>query len=337
MRLSAFAFLVTASAFALPSLATMRDCPTHADPPATVCRAAVHGWAYAPDEASAARAAEALDAAASDFQRHLGRIPPRGALVLSKSFDQEASTRFSEEFGLGYVQVWLDAAVQRAMLERTLRQAMPDIDDAKLEAVLDTQGGEGHANTLRHELGHSMFAATFWPQDQAAPEERYGSPAPDWLDEAAAMLMEADLYRGRHEAAFLEVLRTTPEHISPVSEFVQMEHPMTADARAALLAGGGQESDSGVQVMASSGPDSTRVTRFYGQSIMFANFLIESSRDTGILGPISAALAEGSTFAGWLENSGPQHGLPASIERLETAWDAWCQRRLAQVGTAAGG
>lgn len=337
MRLPAFAFLLTASAFALPSLATMRDCPTQADPPAPVCRAAVHGWAYAPDEASAGRAAEALDAAAADFQRYLGRIPPRGALVLSQDFDQEASVRFSEEFGLDYVQVWLDAAGQRAMLEKTLRQAMPDIDDAKLKAVLDNQAGEGHDSTLRHELGHSMFAATFWPQDQAAPELRYGSPAPDWLDEAVAILMEAELYRGRHEAAFLEVLRTSPGDIPPVSEFLQMEHPMTGDARSALLAGGGRESDSGVQVMVSSGPGSTRVTRFYGQSIMFASFLIESSGDTGILGPISASLAEGGTFAGWLANFGPQHGLPASIERLEAAWDAWCERRLAQIGTAAGG
>lgn len=337
MRLSAFAFLIAASAFALPSLATIPDCPPVDDPPAPVCRAAVHGWAYAPDEASAVRAAAAMDTAASDFQHHLGHVPPRGALVLSASFGEEASARFSGEHGLGYVQVWLDPGVQRSMLEQVLRQAMPDIDDAKLQATLKAQDDAGYESTLRHELGHSMFAATFWPGDQAAPGERYGSPAPDWLDEAAAMLMEADLHLGRHEASFLEVLRTTPEHIPTLSGFLEMEHPMTAEARAGLLARGGQESDSGVQVMAPTGLDSTRVTKFYGQSIMFANFLIESSGDAGILGPISTALAEGSSFVEWIETAGPQHGLPASLEGLAAEWEAWLEGRPAQVAAAADG
>lgn len=337
MRLSALALLITVSACALPSLAAVPDCPTRADPPAPVCRAAVHGWAYAPDEPGAIRAAEALDAAASDFQRHLGRIPPRGALVLSASFDEEAAARFSEEHGLGYVQVWLDPGVKRELLEKTLRQAMPDLDEATLAAALGTQAEDGYDNTLRHELGHAMFAATFWPRDQAAPDERYGSPAPDWLDEAAAILMEADIHSEKHEAGFLDLLQTTPEQVPALSRFLELEHPMTAQARATLLARGGQESDSGVQVMTSSGSDSTRVTRFYGQSIMFADFLIESSADTGILGSISAALAEGRMFVDWLESSGPQRGLPASLEGLEAEWEAWLDKKLAQAAAAADG
>lgn len=54
-------------------------------------------------------------------------------------------------------------------------------------------------NQVAHELGHMWYAAAFWPA--ASPpttpsKPRYGSPAPDWLDEAAAMLMRTRPARG---------------------------------------------------------------------------------------------------------------------------------------------
>lgn len=338
MRLSAFAFLFAASAFTSPSLAATPDCPALANPPAPACRAVVHGWAYAPDEAGAIRAAEALDGAAADFQRYFDRTPQQGALLLGANLGRETIERFSEEHELGYVLVYQDAGIQRAMLEKALRQAMPDLDEAKLEAIIDQQANAGYDNTLKHELGHSMFAATFSPQDQPATGHRYGTPAPDWLDEAAAILMEADRDRSQREAGFLETLRTTPGQVPSLSEFLELEHPMAMATRhhAGPLPRTSQET--GPRILA--GPVSavgTRVATFYGQSMMFANFLMESSANGGILGPISAALEEGSSFVEWIESAGAQHGLPASLDGLEAEWEAWLEGRLAQVAAAADG
>lgn len=314
---------------AMPAAADTTACSAVSDAPALTCRTTAHGWAYADRDEDAQQAASALESAAATFEQYFSRKAPAGALVLSTTFDRAAADRFSETHGLGYALSWLPPEAKRAKVEQMMRRAMPDADEDKIQRTLD-QLDRHHEDTLRHELGHALYGAAFWPNVETAPAERYGSPAPDWLDESAALLMEGAGLRQQRESAFLDALRQQSRHIAPLEDFIAMDHPLTAQTKDRLMAQGGQQTQSGIQVMvmASTGDDAARFAVFYGQSLAFADFLIDTSQDPRILGTISTAVAEGADFNDWLADAGPRHGLPGALPALQSAWDAWYQDRL---------
>lgn len=300
-----------------------------AESPASVCLTAAHGLAYAGTQDDARLAATALDVAVVQFEHVFGRRLPPGLLILSTTFSGDDAQRFAQTHGLGFAQSWLSPADTRAQVETVARRAMPDADAARIEGIV-TQIEVQHLDTLRHELGHAQYRAAFWP-DAARSPEIYGTPAPDWLDEASAVLLESDASRAARERHFFEAKRQSSPAIRPLAEFLTMAHPMTAQRRAMLQAQGGAQTASGVQVMTMRGPDADAAGMFYSQSLLFAEFLINTSPEPYILGTISAAAASGVNFTDWLADSGAQHGLPADVHALQAAWDAWCEAR----GTAA--
>ena len=58
----------------------------------------------------------------------------------------------------------------------------------------------------------------------------------------------------------------------------------------------------------------------YAQSRSVADFLLASGDDPAVFGSVAACLANGGDMDGWLAVHGAQHGLPASIAALDTAW-----------------
>ena len=327
-------FLLLAGLAVADSAAGMQRCPDVADPPGAVCVAATHGLAYAGRQDDAELAAAALDVVAARFQQVFGRPPASGVLVLSSTFATEDGERFAQTHGLEFSQSWLSPGDKRAQVETAIRRAMPDAGPDRIEAIV-SQVEARHVDTLRHELGHAQYRAAFWPHAQ--PDlAQYGTPAPDWLDEASAVLMEDEPGRAARERHFIDARRQSSPAIRPLAEFLAMAHPMTAARRAQLEAEAGTRTTSGIQVMVASGPDAPAMGMFYAQSLLFSDFLLDASGDPTILGTISTALADGVGFADWLADSGALHGLPADISTLQAAWDNWCETRDGAVVDPAG-
>lgn len=297
-------------------------CPDVDAPPAPVCIATPHGLAYADSEEEASGAARALSDAAQRFAGYFGRAPT-GALVLSATFDPLVAREFAQTHGLEFAQVWLPASANRAMTERALRQS--GLTRAQIQRALAGAATQDES-TLRHEVGHAMYAALYWPDAIGTRDERYGTPAPDWLDEASAILMEGPESQAKYAAMFLGVANRNPRSTPSLAEFVASEHPVRSTALASALARG-PKSTSGVQMVTVGGSeDFPGLDTFYGQSVLLGYFLTETSGDTRILAPISIAIAGGATFEDWLAREGTGHGLPGSMDALETSWTAWLEQ-----------
>lgn len=301
--------------------ATAREhaCPDVAHPPAPVCVASPFGLAYADTQDEAERAARAQAGAAARFATYFGEAPA-GVLILSSSYDSTAAQEFANTHGLPYALVWLSTSDAQAMTARAMRKAR--VQPARIRRAIAAMV-DGHESTLRHELGHSMYAATFWPNATDVGDGHYGSPAPDWLDEAAAILMESVESQGKLAGEFLHAGKLAPRDTPPLAEFLDMEHPVLTPALARELERHGQKSDSGVQMLVSGNANTLRAASFYGQALLTGMFLIEVSGDPRILAPISSAVAGGSSFSDWLAEAGPRHGLPDNLAALQTAWETW--------------
>ncbi len=301
-------------------------CPAVDRPPAPVCVASVNGLAYADTQEEAATASRALDEAAQRYAGHFGRAPV-GALILSDRLDPVAAREFAGAHGLAFAQVWLPAKTKRAMTERAMRQAR--FDRTRIRQALARMEGDD-AITLRHEVGHAMYAAMYWPDAVGTGQDRYGTPAPDWLDEAVAIAMEPPDAQARHLAAFIGAARQRPREIPDLAGFLASEHPVRGARLASALARG-PKSDSGVQMMVTSG-HFPGVDTFYGQSLLTGLFLAETSGNPQILAPISRAIADGLDFDAWLARDGASFGLPSTVAALQPRWDAWLQQQVLRRG-----
>lgn len=320
-RLFSFSALFVATATAA---ATSR-CPEVDAPPAPSCVATVHGLAYADTESEATIAARAQGDAAQRFEMHFGRAPI-GALILSTTLDPSAAREFAKAHGLEYAKVWLPAQATRTMTARAMRQA--GIDRARISQAL-ARASVQNESVLRHELGHAMYEALYWPDASTSTIPRYGTPAPDWLDEAAAILMEEPGTQAHQLAFFIELARQRPRTVPSLADFIDAEHPAMTSMTARGLPRG-PKSRSGVQMMVTTEADAPGTGTFYGQSLLLALFLAETSGEARILAQISAAIAGGATFEQWLVQNGTYHGLPETLSALQSVWEPWLQQVIRQ-------
>jgi hypothetical protein len=303
-------------------------CPTLEAAPAAFCIASAHGLAYAETEADAQAASRAQAEAADRFTTYFGDAP-QGVLVLSTSYSADAARSFARAKGLGYGMVWLPADASWAMLKRATRQAgrKPSRSNLSRSAVFDQQ-----VDILRHELGHAMYAHAYWPAEPIVANQRYGSPAPDWLDEAAANFMEPPQAQSARVSHYLAEARRSPHITPPLTELLAAVHPVLAAGMGRAMARA-PTSASGVRVFTTTG-DPYRLGRFYGLSSLFGMFLIDASGDGRVLASVSQAYKDGGTFESWLARDGAARGLPATLPALQIAWDAW-HRKLTSGGQSA--
>ncbi len=315
---------------AMSGVATADDlqCLDVETPPAPVCVSTPYGLAYADTEEEARRAAAALGDAAQKYALHFGRSPS-GTLVLSTDLDPLVARDQARAHGLDYAQVWLPIRAKRAMTERAMRQAK-----VGRTAITRALAGvaEQEAVTLRHELGHAMYAAMYWPDAAGSSlQPGYGTPAPDWLDEAVAILMEPPEAQARHLESFIAAAKQRPRTIPGLDDFLRAEHPVRSAALANALSRG-PKSGSGVQMMVADPGAFPALDSFYGQSLLVALFLAETSGDPRILVPISAAITGGDTFDQWLASNGEAHRLPGDLPALQALWDGWLKSQVLRRG-----
>jgi len=182
--------------------------------------------------------------------------------------------------------------------EEVVARALSQIPDARAQAALD-------AGMVPHELGHLWFTAAFWPQrastDADAPRH-YGGPGPDWLDEAAAVVLEDEATAAQRRDQFRALMKG--ETVPAVD---------------------GADGGIGVSFTpAGAGPRPAALERvFYIQTRVFADYLIQTSGRPTILAEIAEALASGRSFEAWLTSQGAAHGLPTSISALQNGWSAY--------------
>lgn len=211
--------------------------------------------------------------------------------------------------------------------DEVVARALSQIPDAKAQAALD-------AGMVPHELGHLWFTAAFWPQrpstDADAPRH-YGGPGPDWLDEAAAVVLEDEATAAQRRGQFRALMKgETVPAVGPIDGrailldlpcLLAREHPGLARAVAVapeVAASGGI----GVSFTpAGAGPRPAALERvFYIQTRVFADYLIQTSGRPTILADIAEGLANGRSFEAWLANEGGVHGLPPSAAALQKGW-----------------
>ena len=297
-------------------------CPPVPSLPSLVCEATPHGWFYADSAQAAREAADEGAATAAAFQRYLGRAAPAGATVLSARFPMERQEVFASQHALPYLRVWIPAEAKAAMIEESLRRSMPHLSDEQVGAIVQ-RAHQSSGDILRHELGHSVYRAVFWPR-HSPDDGHYATPAPDWLDEASAILMEPETMLAGRRAQFRQWLHETPEQVSPPSVFLSRPHPFaTAEQRARLAARSGGQAANGTVAAVVSGDGAKAQAGFYLQSLAMADFLIECSGRQDLLGEISQALADGMGFDAWLTANGLRHQLGANVKELDRNWSAW--------------
>ena len=217
-----------------------------------------------------------------------------------------------------------------AQTEQVVARALAQIPDAKAQAALD-------AGMVPHELGHLWFTHAFWPERpetdaDAAPH--YGGPGPDWLDEAAAVVLEDDATAALRRDQFRALIKgETVPAVGPIDGrailldlvgLLSREHPGLARAVAAAPDVVASSGGVGVGVSftpAGAGPRPAALERlFYIQTRVFADYLIQTSGRPTILADIAEGLANGGRFDAWLANEGAAHGLPPSAAALQKSW-----------------
>ena len=179
---------------------------------------------------------------------------------------------------------------------------MPLASDGALDSLELGAGAwlsaEGY---LAHETAHRMATATMFAAADTLPAELgYGSPLPDWLDEALGLLVEPP---GDQSARFDALFDGPIIYALPLRQFLYMDHPAVHRIPA--------------------GSATRRI--FYGQSLAFAQFVRERTGIEGLRSLITSLRAgdrQGEALAAL-------PGLPDDGGALEQSWLGWLRDRQA--------
>lgn len=306
-----------------------------------------HGWIVLDESRHAERAADEMRAAAEAYERHFGEPAPEGA-VLDLAFAgardrlESAGAAWALAYPFDRVERSADAdqedrgrdtaraASLRARIRSRLASAGIEKSEEEIDAMvekaiarMDDAGRERPRHpdarkALRHEVAHMMFIAGQWPGGETGARQ-YGGGAPDWLDEAAAVLAEADGLTRARRSAFRELV--AGGETIPLRRYFSMEHPVYGSDR--LQAALDSARESGAVVLSGDEIDVGRAADFYAQTRGLVDFLLARSGEPTVFAGIARALKGGSGMEGWLREHGAEHGLPTSVAGLEDALLEW--------------
>ncbi|NOT08095.1 MAG: hypothetical protein HOP28_07810 [Gemmatimonadales bacterium] len=242
--------------------------------------------------------------AGEQFRRHFGRIPGRGYLFGGAAMD---SAGWNDARRAGH-----DAWRLPWPVEQVASRSSGTADQRRAFAL----------SGMAHELSHLWFGAAFWPEPATPGMVRYGSGAPDWLDEVSAALLE-DSLTTRSPAPRLRT------GTIPFQRFLSMDHPALAQsaflaqarARAAELRTQGA-SATAMQLTPPPGLGDT-LALFYGQVRGLATWLATRAKGSAVFGELAQAMHAGATLDEWLRRRGAAVGWPPSVMELEADFVAW--------------
>ena len=248
---------------------------------------------------------------------------------------------------------WIDNETKAAMLRDSIvaqveaqTASLPEAQRAAVvqQALAKAEGAApAHADpemedgAIAHEIGHLLFNRYFdGPERESADRSaRYGSSAPDWLDETAAVALENDAQtRSRYVAAREAYDADGTVLAFPLDTYLSMDHPLLQSAQALKTLERGSTGAvmlSGDEATAFLEASGGKPAAFYRQTRMFIDYLMETSGDPRILYAIAEAYRNGGDLSGWLARSGGENGLPETLEALETELEAWAKAKLADA------
>lgn len=302
-----------------------------------VCVEGPGGVVLATEETEAGAIRDALEQARPVFSAHFGLEAPRYAVV----FDNPSKEEVTALRGAGFPAVlpWISSEKLLAGIEQQVRAAIreqaPQITKEQEDAVIAGKLDElkkAIANNVipAHEMGHMWFIHAFWPSAEGSGH--YGGPAPDWLDETAAVLMESGALEAKRRESF-KASCAAGESVATLADFVAMKHPVVDEAKARAAAAGMPEGAAGTVVVAQASPAiASQARAFYAQARVFADFLLAESRDPLILASIAQAAVRGETFDAWLAANGAANNLPADMPGLQARWSAWATKTYGAPG-----
>lgn len=349
--------IVIGATAANPAGAAMAASPGCAEavravPDLPFCAEAPNGVALAATEARANEVAGYARDGEARFQHHFGRPVDSSYATFDHDTEQEAVERRTAlaEAGFGFPLPLASEALQMETRRQAVRrmaeaqavaqglseeEARTAADAAWARAANALLTPRRDANFVPHELGHKWYANAFW-KDVPRPEGPiYGSPAPDWLDEAAAIIVEGEQSRETRRQEFGAAVRGEPRRSSTGTEFPPLVPIDLPEFLAALhpaipsLASAEAQSSAplgGFRVMARPGTNTSAI--FYPQALAVADYLIDRSGDPAILAVVSEALRQDGDLEAWLASEGVRSGLPTSIPLLDDDWRAWLEMRF---------
>ncbi len=314
------------------------DCRTVAgDIGRRACVDAPGGIVIAATPVRAAELATIATAGEARFRTHFAVAVPSYAVVENDgSVDATLSAALTRR-GVAYQLPWLSSAAMAQAMRDSITRAVAargkaaGLSDAQVTAMVDAALAQqadrltpatAHARevgTLPHELGHGWLIRGFWANAPARPGDHYGGPAPDWLDEAAAVLMEDAALAARRRQQFdtrhAEGDASARAKLGDLSVFLTASHPALPGVAALTGQGGGVRvltGDEAARIAASAGS-------YYLTARRFADYLIARTGDPTILAAAARAYAAGQSTEAWLARA----GLPATIPALQADWDRW--------------
>jgi hypothetical protein len=323
-------------------------CASLSEPEFPVCKSVGSGVVLAATAAEAEAAAAAALQGEHSFETHFGPVTRYAVVVGAGAAGLRARL---VEAGFPIVLPWLNAAARHKGLEDSVRRSTeaqlqgkgltPEQMEAAVAAALAQVGARQRDRLLTsyaavaHELGHMWLIHAYWGGRMGGGAAgHYGGPAPDWLDEAAAIAMEEEALTAPRRTHFGKLVNgEEPGRVETLAAFFRMDHPLkglAALVRSGALRTGGTDQVTvltGAEVQSRLGVAPEAGPNFYAQSRVVADFLLESSGNAKILGDIARALAGGATIEQWLAASGRANRLGASLDALEVQWQAWIKAR----------
>lgn len=340
--------------------------------PGQVCSVVGSIHVHARNAARLQALAVPIAAAQDQFRRHFGVAVPAGVVVDAGSVSASQRTQLMQP-GLAWVLPWLDPQDHQALLRSSIRAQlkaqMPDASESEIETRLGqtlaaippraAPAPAGRAGgpalmlegALQHEIGHQLFIhAYFGGEREAAPSDAaiYGAAgAPDWLDEAAAILTEdAAMAEARRAAFARQVGEAGLSSLTPLAEYLTMAHPGMASAEVAALverqaaAAGGEPSATEAAVIVVDDLDPAQRAgleaegKFYATTRVFADFLLHASDDPSVFGKLAQAANQQREMSAWLATA--DTGLPfRTLAALDAGWRAWVSERYLDAAGAA--
>jgi len=345
------AILLTAAAIVVPDPVCQRAVTTL---PGLTCVSSGGGVALAEDPEDAEAFAGYARGAEARFQAHFGQPIAPYAVVLTPPVPDRAAMTAA---GFTHLLPWpspeafaqaAEQGIERAARGFAASQNMsPEQTDAVIARAManrPTAASQAalNAGMIPHELAHLWFTAAFFPGPHPENGQRhYGGTGPDWLDEAAAVVVEGDETAALRRDQFRTLMRgeTTPALggtenravLLDLPHLLSREHPGLSRPPPSLPAGGPAPGSGGMAVgvtytPAGAGPRPDVVERiYYTQIRVFADYLMQRSGKADILADIARALAGGDSFEAWLARDGAGYGLPTSVNALEEDWTTFAE------------
>ncbi len=282
-------------------------------------------------------AREACASAQARFKQLFSNRAPRGVIVLVDGGSQTRTKGTSAQWRLE----WPTSTVLRRIGESLGHSG----------AELDAFVAEQWRVTLPHEIGHQMVAAHFYPK--GFQPSGYGTPLPDWFDEAVAVWTEPAQAR-EHRWKLLETAASQLPSLSQLltaqlaAEGEPVAVPAGVSSRTVFTVTIGpcegtcpgrahpQETlrvsyyrDEHGNIRADTAalvpqePQSSEPTLFYAQALALLEYIVEHGGHAA-LWELTRRLHEGEDGVRVIVGL---PGLPPTLQETERQWRNWVQRR----------